>query len=216
MTTYSTTQLFKERVIDPLFPSLVFKSQLIDTSLCKNLEKTITAMWKKKDGPLLEKEVFVTFDNMQDNYEFQELCSIVLEESRDILDTLRISRESHYISGMWGNLSTGNHIHHKHIHPNSILSGVFYVKAPDNCGPLVFSDPRPAFEIMQPDYTSRDMYNAGKVTMQPKQGQLLFWQSGLPHAVQRSTSDKKVPRISVAFNIMIKGECTAYTMKYKF
>jgi uncharacterized protein (TIGR02466 family) len=218
MTTYSTTQLFKDRGIDPLFPSLVFKSELIDKTLCKKLEKTITKMWKKNDGPMNEKEIFVTYDNMNENKDFQELCSIVLEESADILDTLKIVRDSHYISAMWGNVSTGNHIHHKHIHPNSLLSGVFYVKTPEDCGLLAFSDPRPAFEMLQPDYSEYNLYNSGKVTMQPKEGQLIFFNSALPHAVQRSENptNRKQVRISVPFNIMIKGKCTQYGIKGTF
>jgi uncharacterized protein (TIGR02466 family) len=216
MVQYKTTSLFKDRSIDPLFPSLVFKSQLADISICDSLEKTVMKMWKKKEGPLVEKDMFVTNDNLNELPDFKELSDIILEESRDVLDTFRVVRTSHYISSMWASVSTGNNMHHKHVHPNNFLSGVFYVKIPDKCGPIVFSDPRPGAEMIQPDYADRSIYNAGKVTMHPKAGQLMFWQSFLPHSVERAESRDKNLRIAIPFNVMIKGPVTSYTLKHEF
>ena len=143
----------------------------------------------------------------------KEFSDLVLKESVQVLDVLCIKRDSHYISNMWANITHPNHRHTMHIHPNCLLSGIMYVKAPNNCGGTLFSDPRPGARMLEPSFTEMNHFNMGRFVVAPERGTLLMWPSFLPHAVERGTADVNEERIVVAFNIMIRGKIenpTAY------
>jgi hypothetical protein len=215
--TVATNALVFDRTIDQLFSSLLFKSKLEDIVLCNKLEKSILNLWKQADGLVIRDNHYISKDNIHELPEFKELCDIILLESQDVLDYFKIVKDEHYISAMWANATTKDNVHHKHVHPNSLISGVFYVRANKGCGPIVFSDPRPGAEMLQPDYYGqRNAINCGKVTVPPETGNLFFFNSWLPHSVERATVENEDLRISISFNIMIKGPVRTYTMRYDF
>jgi len=199
-----------------LFPSLVFQGKINDDSLCDRLEEYLLSLWKNKEGIFAEEEGFTSHDNLNDKPELKELSDIVLKESNFILNFFKVKRDSHFITSMWANISRGRNMHLKHIHPNSFLSGVFYVKTPKDCGQLVITDPRPGSEVIQPDYHERDVYNCGKYHIIPEKGNIHFWQSWLPHCVEKAYSKSEENRICIAFNIMIKGKAVNPTQRYDF
>ena len=45
---------------------------------------------------------------------------------------------------MWAIINIGGSANLRHQHGNSTISGAYYVRAPINCGDIVFYDPRPA------------------------------------------------------------------------
>jgi uncharacterized protein (TIGR02466 family) len=108
-------------------------------------------------------------------------------------------------------ITNANHRHSSHIHPNCILSGIFYVRTPKDCGPIVFSDPRPAARVFEPDYFSMNDYNSGVCSIQPQAGEMIIWPSWLPHGVEVGNCALDEDRISIAFNIMIKGAVKSST-----
>ena len=94
--------------------------------------------------------------------------------------------------------------HATHAHPYSILSGVFYLKIPENAPPIIFNDPRDHYKYIQ--YPTkfgnpREMYKLlPEYVINPTEGMLLFWPSWLEHQVPSSKCSEE--RIAVAFNIM--------------
>ena len=192
------------------FPTTIFKATINDLSLCDNLEKSIRKLHRTKVGSHIGKTHFISYDNLHENEEFADLCEVVLNETNEILNTYCIVRDDHYISAMWANITTENHRHMLHIHPNSLLSGIIYVKTPPNCGNIVFSDPRPAARMMEPDYHQMNQINAGVMQLPPQKGNMIFWPSWLPHGVEKG-QNQGTDRIAVAFNIMIRGRATIPT-----
>jgi uncharacterized protein (TIGR02466 family) len=79
--------------------------------------------------------VCITPDDIHLLPEIKELSTLVLAEANEILNVYRIKRDSYYITNMWANITHPNHRHHMHIHPNCVLSGIFYVCMPENAGP---------------------------------------------------------------------------------
>jgi len=209
-----TLTISKKEVLT-VFPTNIFKGTLDDTSLCDKLEKSIRKLHRNKNGPHVEKNEFVSYDNIYDNEEFKDLNRIVLEESNEILNFYRVVRDDHYISAMWANITTQNNKHMLHIHPNSYLSGIIYVKAPLNCGNTTFSDPRPAARMMEPDYYEFNNNNSGVFRIKPSKGDILFWPSWLPHGVEKG-SNQGTDRVVVAFNVMIKGRATYPTNRIEW
>ena len=46
------------------------------------------------------------------------------------------------IGNMWANINPPGGYNRPHLHPNSHFSGVYYIKAPENSGQIVFNEPR--------------------------------------------------------------------------
>lgn len=197
------------------FPTAIFKGAISDLSLCDTLEKSIKKLHRTKDGNHVGKTHFISHDNLHESEEFKVLCDVILNETNEILNALSVVRDDHYISAMWANITTENHRHMLHIHPNSLLSGIIYIKAPTNCGNIVFSDPRPAARMMEPDYYQMSELNAGMLQMVPQKGNMIFWPSWLPHGVEKGTS-QGTERIAIAFNIMIRGRATIPTNRMQW
>ena len=87
---------------------------------------------------------------------------------------------------------------HTHIDTSILLSGVYYVKVPENSGNIRFYDPRGAFIQGMRDH---DYYNNGFGWhfIEPKENMIIFFPSWLEHDVEPNTSNKD--RISIAFNV---------------
>lgn len=99
----------------------------------------------------------------------------------------------------WVNIMSPAVIHTGHIHPLSVISGTYYVAAPKGSGGLKFEDPRLGFFMGSP---SRKL-NARKenqrfVTVEPKPGNLVLFESWMRHEVCQNLGDGD--RISVSFN----------------
>ena len=204
------------RHITPLFPSYLFKCSVKDLSICDKLETTIKKMWKEGKGTFVTDNKFISDHNLHDMDEFKELSDIILKEVNDILNFYYVSRESHYITCMWANVIQTEHTHMLHTHPNAFLSGTFYVKAPEYCGVTAFGDPRPANGMIHPDYIIVDEKNGRTYRNVPIKGDMLIWNSWLPHGVEHGQDECKEERIAVAFNIMIKGQVNYHTQAIVF
>ena len=57
--------------------------------------------------------------------------------------------------------ANGKHAYNNiHNHPNSLLSGGYYLKAEGNCGDLLFFDPRKQASVTQPEFSERTLINS--------------------------------------------------------
>ena len=96
------------------------------------------------------------------------------------------------LDSLWVNLLKSSGHHSGHIHPHSILSGTFYVEVPPGSGAIRFEDPR--LPLMMAAPTRPDTY----ITVEPRAGLLLFWESWLRHEVLPGTGRRE--RLSISFN----------------
>lgn len=106
-----------------------------------------------------------------------------------------------YITQSWANYTEPNQYHHKHSHPNSFISGVFYVNAIKNEDMIKFYKDLPF--IYQINHNQPNNYNSGDVAILVETGDLVLFPSNFTHNVPPTTS--KETRISIAFNTFIKG-----------
>ena len=96
------------------------------------------------------------------------------------------------LDSLWVNmLKTSGH-HSGHIHPHSMISGTFYVAVPPGSGAIRFEDPR--LPLMMAAPPRDDAF----VTVQPRPGLLLLWESWLRHEVLSGTG--RGERLSLSFN----------------
>ena len=96
------------------------------------------------------------------------------------------------LDSLWANLLKTGGQHSGHIHPHSILSGTLYVEVPAGSGAIRFEDPRLALMMAAP--SRPDTF----VTVQPRPGLLLMWESWLRHEVLPGTGREE--RLSISFN----------------
>lgn len=102
-------------------------------------------------------------------------------------------------NGLWVNLLKPGGQHSGHIHPHSIISGTFYVEVPAGGGAIRFEDPRLPQMMAAPvrrDDAPDDLRPF--VSIEPKAGMLLMWESWLRHEVLPGSA--KADRLSVSFN----------------
>ncbi|MES2905088.1 MAG: TIGR02466 family protein [Pseudomonadota bacterium] len=103
------------------------------------------------------------------------------------------------LDSLWVNvLKSGGH-HSGHIHPHSILSGTLYVEAPPGSGAIRFEDPRLPMMMAAPQRrTDAPEHLRPFVTVDPRPGLLLLWESFLRHEVLPGIP--KAERLSISFN----------------
>ena len=103
------------------------------------------------------------------------------------------------LDSIWVNqLKPGGH-HSAHIHPHSILSGTLYVETPGESGAIRFEDPRLPMMMAAPvrDEDATEELRPF-VTIAPRRGLLLMWESWLRHEVLPHAG--RDDRLSISFN----------------
>jgi uncharacterized protein (TIGR02466 family) len=103
------------------------------------------------------------------------------------------------LDSLWVNLLKGGGQHSGHIHPHSVLSGTFYVEVPVGSGAIRFEDPRLGLMMAAPTRRSDAPEELRPfVTIPPRPGLLLLWESWLRHEVLAGSG--KGERLSISFN----------------
>ena len=145
---------------------------------------------RSESGYIFEHSLFAEFKKTI-NEHIKEYVNIVYPNSN--IDV--------YITQSWANYTEPNQYHHKHSHPNSFISGVFYVNAIKNEDMIKFYKDLPS--IYQINYNQPNNYNSGDVAILVETGDLVLFPSNFQHNVPLTTS--KETRISVSFNTFIRG-----------
>jgi uncharacterized protein (TIGR02466 family) len=103
------------------------------------------------------------------------------------------------LDSLWVNLLKSSGHHSGHIHPHSIISGTFYVEVPSGSGAIRFEDPRlPLMMAAPPRAKDAPEKLQPFVTVHPRAGLLLMWESWLRHEVLPGTG--RGERLSISFN----------------
>jgi uncharacterized protein (TIGR02466 family) len=103
------------------------------------------------------------------------------------------------LDSLWVNLLRGPGHHSAHIHLHSIISGTLYVEVPKGSGAIRFEDPRLPMMMAAPTRrTDAPEELHPFVTVQPRPGLLLLWESWLRHEVLPGAG--RGERLSISFN----------------
>ena len=104
------------------------------------------------------------------------------------------------LDSLWVNLLRGSGHHSAHIHPHSILSGTLYVEVPEASGAIRFEDPRLPMMMAAPTRRADAPEQLQTfVTVDPRPGLLLLWESWLRHEVLPGAG--RGERLSISFNL---------------
>lgn len=148
----------------------------------------------KKSEPTKNKSNFSgyqTRDNLHQEGIFQEFVPNINNYANLIVD--KFNERLDYkveISSMWGNINGMAAGNFPHIHGGDI-SGVFYLKVPENSGNIVFVNPAVRSESHR--------IRIKNLSVRPDKLALFLFPSWLEHYVEPNRSDED--RISISFNI---------------
>lgn len=106
-----------------------------------------------------------------------------------------------FITESWLNKTEFSEFHHRHCHPNSIISGVLYLQVEGNSGQIQFVNSQ--YDIIEYLTSDQNMFNGKEYEVTPQKGELLLFPSSIEHAVKKYTGS--LPRISLSFNTFISG-----------
>lgn len=105
------------------------------------------------------------------------------------------------VTQSWLNYSEPGQFHHKHAHPNSFISGCFYVNADPTVDKIYFY--RDGYERIKIHSENYNPYNSESWWLPVATNQLILFPSYLTHMVE--TVQAKETRISLAFNTFPVG-----------
>jgi uncharacterized protein (TIGR02466 family) len=106
-----------------------------------------------------------------------------------------------YITQSWLNYTEKNQYHHKHQHPNSLVSGVFYVNCDEEHDKIKFFNQE--YQTIKLDTQNFNLWNSESWWFEVKTGDIILFPSSLTHMVENKQGDNT--RISLAFNTFVKG-----------
>lgn len=176
-----------------IFPTLVYKDHEVLTE--ENLSK-INDFCKKVEN-------YHSQSNLYELPIFDDLSKKVLILSEVWMNDFDWEYEKLKITGMWANKMRNGQFHRPHMHPNNLLSGVFYPE--DNSSEIIFLDPRVQAQVFNPTLKKHTFINSNIWTFPARKNTLLLFPAWLMHYVEMvKGSDEN--RVSVSFNVMLEGK----------
>ena len=107
------------------------------------------------------------------------------------------------IVDLWININNYKDYNTIHMHPRSIISGVFYIKVPVNSGNLILINPSSDFMDScidsENDLKNKNNKNSTQVVFEPKENLLVMFPSWINHMVDPNMNETE-ERISISFN----------------
>ena len=155
--------------------------------------------------------------NTKDNYilnrkEFKNIKKFLDKHCKEYLDTVICPKNNIelYITQSWLNYTEANQYHHKHEHPNSVVSGVLYFDSDVKNDKILFSHSKGYQQISpETDKEKFNLWNSGTWFFPVETGNLFMFPSSSTHQVE--TKQGNNTRISLAFNTFYKGSVGSNT-----
>lgn len=137
--------------------------------------------------------------------ELKKLKEFILTSVNDYFDKIYCPtvKSELCVTQSWLNYTSKGQFHHKHAHPNSFISGVFYINADIKQDRIYFY--REIYRQLRPsDPREWNIYNSDSWWFETGTGKLMLFPSSLTHMVPRVEHDDT--RISLSFNTIFKGQ----------
>jgi len=190
----------KEAVISSIFPTPIYMSKLNRTLTpleLKFVNKSKKDIYKNEgnvtsnDNYILNKKPFIKIKKELDK-RIHDYFNKVLLTTDNVVP---------YITQSWLNFTEKNQYHHKHKHPNSLVSGVFYINCHKELDKIKFF--KDGYKMIKPEIKDWNLWNSESWWFPVKTGDIILFPSSLTHMVENKEGDNT--RISLAFNVFIKG-----------
>jgi uncharacterized protein (TIGR02466 family) len=117
---------------------------------------------------------------------------------------VNMNKVSPYITQSWINYTKSGEHHHRHAHPNSLVSGVLYIDSDKEKDKILLYNPQDNYRRIKPETISWNAYNSESWWFPVGTGELIMFPSELEHMVVQK--EGKNLRTSLAFNTFLKGD----------
>ena len=182
-----------------LFPTVVANFELDDpltedeqNILCNLKRRRNTSNTTSEDTYVLNDQKLFRLKNFFINSINKYLNDVIIPEDECNL----------YITQSWTNYTESFQAHHRHNHPNSIISGVFYVNVEPQRDKIYFYRKElPQIKMNSKIYNS---LNSDSWWLPVKNNLLILFPSYIDHEVK--FVDEGITRVSLAFNTFINGK----------
>lgn len=106
-----------------------------------------------------------------------------------------------YITESWFNKTEKGQSHHRHWHPNSLVSGIVYIASDGTSGSTRFITSQ--FDTIEYNISESNIYNSRSWGIVPEVNTMMLFPSNVEHLVEEYLGDS--PRITLSFNTFVKG-----------
>jgi uncharacterized protein (TIGR02466 family) len=189
-----------EATINSIFPTPIYISKLnrdftpLELKFVDKSKKNFT----KNDGNITSKNNYILNEKPFENIK-KELDLRVKDYFKKVISST--DKIIPYITQSWLNYTETNQFHHKHAHPNSLVSGVFYINCHEELDKIKFF--KEDYKTIKPEIKDWNLWNSESWWFPVKTGDLVMFPSSLTHMVE--TKEGTNTRISLAFNVFVKG-----------
>jgi len=184
---------------DILFPTFVIYKDNPNAVTDSIINFSRNLILENKDKPF-HSDCYSTVNTLGNVFDYREFDAIkenVIDCLNAYLQRTRIKKNRLKFSCSWLNLYNKHGYQDLHMHTNSMLSGVFYIKSEGNKD-LVFQSPSHFFQPIIPEYEELNLENCSNVEYNSNVGRCFIFPSHLMHKTLPATSE----RISLSFNIV--------------
>jgi len=189
-----------ESTVDKIFPTPIYSSELN-----RELTKKELSFINKTKLDVYKNEGNITSNNnyILDQKVFKNLKIELDIRVQDYFDKVICSSNNitPFITQSWLNYTETDQYHHRHQHPNSLVSGVFYIKCDKQFDKIKFF--KDTYQLIKPEIEKWNIWNSESWWFSVKSGDIIMFPSSLTHMVE--TKKGSNTRISLAFNVFIKG-----------
>ena len=183
-----------------LFPTHLFVFDNLYKDSVNEMKKYVSDLWNNRD---YDNNWQTKSADLHKKKEFKLLADLIDITAWKILGELKYDVENLVITDMWANVLKPGEGHPPHTHSNNFLSGVYYLYSDQNAG-IIFQDPRAQGDVIVPRKKEKTLDNSNLVSYASKTNRAIMFPAWLYHWVPINKS--KSNRISVAFNVQLKGQ----------
>ena len=187
------------------FPTCLyrFKHDFEDNELNSLIKHIEDNSLSEQNGQIIKRTGSQTQNELHKVDTFTNLTKTIIDVTKSILDEQGYIGEVE-ITNMWGNIlrPQSQRAHAPHTHSNNFLSGVFYLKTSNDTSPIQFFDPRPQSDVLKPRKKKYNRLNSNIAQFESETG----WGVVFPSWLQHWVPETKDERISIAWNIIVRGE----------
>ena len=193
------TTIYKEKIDVQSKTVKELNQQLLKEIAHLQYEDVAGVEWSKKNYP----NGFTSYASANQMHlaspTFAELESKIKKHLQKYIRSLELQTAAKHLrmSTCWVNIMPQGAFHTSHNHPQSLISGTYYVQMPEGSSAIKFEDPRyPLFMYrcaVKPQAQQHVYHSLDAVP-----GDLILFESWLRHEVPLNSTKK--PRISISFN----------------
>jgi len=136
-----------------------------------------------------------------DKPELANIRAFIEAKLHKFVTEILASSDKLVITQSWLNKNKKGESHHEHVHPNSMVSGVWYPQIHESLPPIQFRNRGQRDVSLQTE--KYNTFNSATFMLPMKRGELILFPSNLSHSVPVNNSEEE--RISLSFNSWPKG-----------